>query len=130
MKLADDARLLQFLSEHIAAQKDWPLTDAGRTRLARAIGVLKTRAKTVAELADQSRFLLLERPIVLDAAAQKTNVDSQDILRRLRDRLEAQQEWTAAALGDALKAFAAEVGIGMGKIGPPLRAVLTGGAPA
>ncbi|HWA00834.1 MAG TPA: glutamate--tRNA ligase [Caulobacterales bacterium] len=130
MHLADDARLLALVREHIATKTDWVLGPAAALRLERAIPVLKMRAKTIAELAEQARFLIFERPLSLDAAAQKTKEQSRDILLRLRDRLGEAPSWRAADLTETLKAFATEAGVGMGKIGPGLRAVLTGGAPA
>jgi glutamyl-tRNA synthetase len=130
MREADDARLARLLFEHLASKPEASVTEAGRDRITRAMGVLKTRAKTIVELAEQARFLLAERPIALDAAAQKVKDDSHAILLRVRDRLGEQSDWTAVSLGAALKAFAAEAGVGMSKIGPGLRAALTGGAPA
>ncbi len=130
MHAADNARLLALLGDHIASKKGWTVSPAAAARLEKAIGMLKMRAKTISELADQARFLIVERPIALDAQAQKLKEQSRDILLRLRDRLVGATSWTAADLAETLKAFATEAGVGMGKIGPGLRAVLTGGAPA
>ncbi|GAM99385.1 glutamyl-tRNA synthetase [alpha proteobacterium U9-1i] len=132
LKLADDARLTQIVFEFIAGQReDWSVSDTGRTRIAAAIPVLKNRAKTVAELAGLTKFLLVERPLAPDEAAQK-HLDPQMKLRlkRLKDRLSATPVWENTALAATLKAFATEEGVGMGQIGPGLRAALTGGAPA
>jgi len=131
MKSADDGRLAGLVLEHIAAQRDWDLgaTDAARIRA--AVPVLKTRAKTVVELADQAFFLIRKRPVTLDAAAQKAMKDGvAERLGRLLPRLEAATAWEEAPLAQTLKDFAAAEGVGMGQIGPGLRAVLTGGAPA
>ncbi|MES1157122.1 MAG: glutamate--tRNA ligase, partial [Alphaproteobacteria bacterium] len=129
MKLADDARMSALLNAEIA-NKGWVVSATAAPRLEKAVGVLKARAKTVVEMAEHARFLLAERPIALDAAAHKTKTESHAILLRLRDGLTGVKDWTAAALADALKAIAADAGVGMGKIGPALRAVLTGGLPA
>jgi glutamyl-tRNA synthetase len=51
-------------------------------------------------------------------------------LSRLRDWLAKEPGWDHVALGAALKAFATAEGVGLGQIGPGLRAALTGGAPA
>jgi len=131
MKLADDARLTALVSAHIEGQKDWTMTPAGRARVANAMGMLKTRAKTLEELAEQARFLLLERPLALDAAAQTlVKGEFNARLGRLRARLIDISVWKAADLSAAIKAFAGDEGVGMGQIGPGLRAALTGGAPA
>jgi glutamyl-tRNA synthetase len=131
MKSAGDERLAALVLEHIAAQRDWLVDDDAASRVRAAMPVLKTRAKTVVELADQAFFLIRKRPVTLDAAAQKAMKDGvAERLGRLLPRLEAATAWEEAPLAQALKDFAVAEGVGMGQIGPGLRAVLTGGAPA
>jgi glutamyl-tRNA synthetase len=132
MKLADDARLTRIVFDFIAGQRtDWVLSETARTRIAAAMPVLKKRAKHVAELAELCKFLIAERPLVPDDAAKK-HLDPQmkERLQRLKERLSATPDWENTALAAALKAFATDEGVGMGQIGPGLRAALTGGAPA
>ncbi len=129
MAAADDARLLGLLIAYIETAAS--LDDAARAALARAIPVLKGRAKTVAELAEQARFLLVRRPLSLNESAKALiTADFKARLARLRQRLANETTWTHAILGGALKAFATDEGVGLGQIGPGLRAALTGGAPA
>ncbi|MET0181447.1 MAG: glutamate--tRNA ligase [Caulobacterales bacterium] len=133
MRDADDGRLAQLVFEHIQQDesKRWSISDAGRARVHVAITLLKTRAKTIPELADQAHFLLQIRPLQLDAAAQKAMKDeTKALLRQLRARLASLDAWDAETIGAAIKAFATEAGVGMGQFGPGLRAALTGGAPA
>jgi glutamyl-tRNA synthetase len=131
MVLADDARLASLLFDFIKTQTDWVVSDAASKRVIAAIPVLKKRAKTIKELAEQSRFLIAERPLVVDEVAQGVlKADVRERLRRLRDRLAAEAQWDNAALSSALKAFATDEGVGLGQIGPGLRAALTGGTPA
>src|SRR5690606_18492593 len=47
-------------------------------------------------------------------------------LARIMTRLDAQEDWTTAALEASLKACAEELGLGIGKLAQPLRAALTG----
>ncbi|WP_395648334.1 glutamate--tRNA ligase [Terricaulis sp.] len=130
MALADDARLGRLLAGEIQA-RGWIVSPTAQTRIAAAIPVLKKRAKTIKELADQARFLIAERPLAMDEVASKALKDDvRDRLRRLKDRLAAEPNWDHAALGATLKAFATDEGVGLGQIGPGLRAVLSGGAPA
>lgn len=131
LALADDARLMRLLEEHMNARGDAPLGDAARTALTRAMAMLKKRAKTIPELAEQARFLLAKRPLTLDETAKKLlNDDFRQRLHRLRDALEKEPAWDHVALGSALKAFATSEGVGLGQIGPGLRAALTGGTPS
>ncbi len=124
---ADDERLLELLSTHLSPEPD----AAAQALLLRAMPVLKIRAKTLQELAGLTRFLLARRPVQLDDNAQSLlNDESKARLGRLRDRLAGLDVWTHEPIGAALKAFAADEGVGLAKIGPGLRAALTGGAPA
>lgn len=129
MALADDARLASLVLDHITTHKDWAVSPVARERVVAAIPVLKLRAKTVVELADQARFLIAERPLDASAlSALKDDVKAR--LLRLRDRLQTQADWDAAALGAVVKQFAADEGVGLGQIGPGLRIALTGGTNA
>ncbi len=126
MALADDERLLDLLLEQLKSADQ-----AARALLAPAIAVLKSRAKTIPELAEQARFLLLKRPLALnDAAKAQLGDEVRARLSRLQQHLASETNWTHANLAAALKAFATLEGVGMGQIGPGLRAALTGGAPA
>jgi glutamyl-tRNA synthetase len=132
IKLADDERLTRLVFEFIAAHRsDWVISEVARARIAAAVPMLKNRAKTLTELADLTRFLVIERPLAPDEAAKK-HLDAQmkDRLQRLGARLASATDWENTALAATLKAFATDEGVGMGQIGPGLRAALTGGAPA
>lgn len=131
IRAADDARLSTLTLAFIREHRGWPVAPPGEVKLAAAIPILKQRAKTIAEMAEMSLFFLRNRPIELDAAAQKAVLgDALDRLKRLHARLAGAPNWDAVALAAELKTFAEAEGVGLGKIGPPLRAVLTGGAPA
>jgi glutamyl-tRNA synthetase len=130
MASANDERVAQLLSAQLEREQA-PLEASARAMLARATPVLKKRAKNLADLAEQSRFLLATRPLTLDDAAKSLLKDDvRQRLGRLRDRLAQEPAWTHTALAETLKAFASGEGVGMGQIGPGLRAALTGGKPA
>ena len=131
LAIADDERVTGLLIEHLEAKNGAPLSEADSIALGRAIPVLKTRAKTIPDLAEQARFVLAKRPLVLDDAAKSLMKDDfRQRLKRLEQKLAAEPHWEHAALAAALKAFAADEGVGLGQIGPGLRAALTGGTPA
>ncbi len=128
MARADDARLAQLLAEHLQA-KGAPVATA--QTLNKAVGALKSRAKTVPDLAEQAQFALVQRPLpVSDTAKNLLTDEFRARLSRLRNRLMSEPNWDHANLASALKAFATEEGVGLGQIGPGLRAALTGGLPA
>jgi len=131
LAIADDARLTRLLIEHIEASDAAALSADAQAALSRATPVLKKRAKTIPELAEQARFVLARRPLVLDDAAKSLMKDDfKQRLGRLRDRLNAEPAWDHVSLASALKTFATDEGVGLGQIGPGLRAALTGGGPA
>ena len=128
MTRADDARLAALVATHIEA------SGGGRTApasLGKAVSLLKSRAKTVPDLAGQLAFLLAQRPLTLtEAARAQLTEEARARLARLKPRLASEANWMHDSLSSVLKAFATDEGVGLGKIGPSLRAALSGGAPA
>jgi glutamyl-tRNA synthetase len=130
IRLADDARLASLVGD-VLAERGEPHAHARAEALTGAIGLLKERAKTTLELADQLAFALKARPLVLDDKTKaQLDAEAQGRLRRLADRLALFSAWDVFALEAEVKAFAEAEGVGLGKIGPVLRGVLAGGSPA
>ena len=78
---------------------------------------------------EQAGFALASRPITLsEKAAGQLTPEATERLARLIPVLRGQTDWTVEALDSTLKTFAESEGVGFGKIGPVLRAALTGGA--
>ncbi|WP_233205276.1 glutamate--tRNA ligase [Alkalicaulis satelles] len=131
MKRADSARLTDLLWARLETKPGLRLDDTGRAWVAAAMDMLKERASTLAELEDQVYFMLRLRPLAIEGKAAKA-LDEEALARlaRLRSALDGAKDWSEPALGAQLKAFAEAEGVGFGKVGPPLRAALTAGAPA
>jgi glutamyl-tRNA synthetase len=99
----------------------------GWAKLERAMPGLKERAKTLVELLDNAAFLFASRPIALDEAAGKVlDGPGRDMLAGLLPRLEVVEPWTHQTLEAAIRGFADETGLKLGKVAQPLRAALTG----
>jgi len=130
IRRADDKRLADLVGEDLKTRAfDLPV-DA-ESRLLGAIPMVKDGAKTILELSDLCVFALKRRPLQLDAKGQSFMTDEmRALLARLASALVLQGDWTPASLTSALREFAATEGIGLGKFGAPLRAVLSGGSPA
>ena len=128
IRLAADDRLAQMtLDIHLA--RTGTVSEGDEARLLKAMPFVKDRAKTLHELADQTIFVLKARPLALDDKLRGMIAgEAAERLSRLRDRLALFQSWDVFALEAELKAFAEEEGVGFGKIGPPMRAALTGGS--
>ncbi len=128
LRLADDDRLAKLtLDAHLARGRTLQPDD--EERLLRAMPFVKDRAKTIPELADQTAFVLQVRPLALnEKSAGLLQGESGQRISRLRERLGLFQSWDVFALEAELKVFAEEEGVGFGKIGPSMRAALTGGS--
>jgi glutamyl-tRNA synthetase len=128
MAQAGDQRLFDLF---VARPEARGLPAAVLERIRGAMGVLKTRSPNLVALADQARFLTEIRPIALAGKqAELVNEEARERLAGLVPRLEALADWTEPGIKEILTEYCAQLGIGLGKIGPVLRAVLTGGAPA
>ena len=130
IRAADDGRLTA-LTRAAHQSRGVSVDEDGEARLARAIPLVKEGAKTLLELADLTLFVLKTRPLTLDPKTMGLlNDDTRARLGRLRDHLAAETEWTAPLLEHAVRKFAESEGVGIGKFGPALRGVLSGGAAA
>ena len=127
IRLAEDERLAKLvLDQHL--KNGHVLSEGDEQRLLQAMPFVKDRAKTVIELATQSAFVLQRRPLFLNDKIRASLLDETgERMARLLERLRLFQSWDVFALESELKAFAEDEGVGFGKIGPPMRAALTGG---
>jgi len=120
LREADDARLASLVAPRLPVDSDIAL-------LERAMPVLKVRAKDVNELAESAGFLFAQRPLEFtDKALALVEGEGAERLAAIHERLQSEHEWTVASLETTLKAMAADLGLGLGKLAQPLRAALTG----
>lgn len=100
-------------------------------RIRGAVPFLRERAAHIPALVEASRFLTDLRPIRLEGkqAAMMTD-EAKGRLADIVRRLSGLPDWTEGALKEELAQYCADVGVGLGKVGPILRAALTGGAPS
>ncbi len=130
IRLAEPSRLAVLVAD-ILKGRDWPLRSSDLALIEHVIPLVRDGAKTLLELADACVFALKVRPLEMPEKAQQLlTEETVGRLSRLRDRYAAAQGWDVAALEALNKEFAENEGVGLGKIGPALRAVLSGGSPA
>ena len=131
---ADNTELMAQAKPFFETINNGPLSDEKLRRINSAMDSLKPRSKTLKEMADQATYLMAERPLSITGKRAKPfkNDVTLDYLRTLNSRLNVLQDmqWTEDAVQDILTTFAEEHGIGFGKIGQPVRAALTAGAPS
>jgi glutamyl-tRNA synthetase len=89
----------------------------------------RERAKTMKEMAQNSRFFFTDT-VELDpkAVAKHLTPAATPVLQKVRDRLTALTEWSAATIHTALNDLATELQTGLGKVAQPLRVAVAGSA--
>jgi len=129
LRLADDARLVGLIAPRVATALGRSLTDADRDVLQRGMAELKLRATDLDMLAASSLFYLRDRPIAMDAGAQKL-LDADGaaaLVAAVRAALDA-VAWQATEIETAVRNVAEASGVKLGKVAQPLRAAVTGSA--
>jgi glutamyl-tRNA synthetase len=132
MRAMPDAELLAALLDTLpfmegGAAVSALMDDALKAKLLAALPGLKERAKTLVELLDSARYLYATRPLPLDEkAAALLDGEGRATLGRLLPAIEAATPWEAASIEAAVRGFADENSLKLGKVAQPLRAALTG----
>lgn len=130
IRLAEPARLAVLVSD-ILKSRDWTLRSTDLALLEHTIPLVRDGAKTLLELADAVVFVLKTRPLEMpEKALAMLTEETAARLGRLRERYASAEAWDVPTLEALNKDFAESEGVGLGKIGPALRAVLSGGSPA
>ena len=130
LRLADDQRLADLVAEAMNRQGRATEPD-DLQKLLSVIPLVKDGAKTILELRDLCAFVLAHRPLTLDAKIiAMLDAETRERLERLSLALRDEAAWTPETLLARLREFVTAEGVGLGKIGAPLRGVLSGGAPA
>jgi glutamyl-tRNA synthetase len=130
LKLADNQRLSNMVVERVTSEGGCVSKETA-SKLLVAMPFLKERAKTIIDLTNQCAFILDVRPLVFDEKSDKTlTSEARERIARAHTLLAQTQIWQHESIKDAIAAFAANEGVGFGKVGPILRAALTGGKTA
>lgn len=132
--LRPDITLMQALAEVrpdlvTGADLSAAFQAAGPGKLAAALPSLKERAKSLAEMAQGALYLVAQRPLKLDAKAQKLiDPAARANIAALVPLFSASPTWSAGALEAIVRAHAETTGAKLGNLAQPLRAALTGRA--
>jgi glutamyl-tRNA synthetase len=118
------------LVPHLRAQlRRLGLDSSDQQLLEGVIVAQRERAKTLKEMAQNSRFFFVDR-IEVDpkAAAKHLGGDALPTVAQVRERLVSLPEWNAATIHAALNELATRLNSGLGKIAQPVRVAVTGTA--
>jgi glutamyl-tRNA synthetase len=118
------------LIPHLVAQlRRLGLECADRGLLEGVIVAQRERAKTMKEMAQNSRFFFLETvEIDSKAAAKHLTEQAKPALASARARLAAIPDWSTASIHSVLEGLASELQTGLGKIAQPIRVAVSGTA--
>ena len=127
MQLADNNRLLEMVRIW-AARRQIEIADEDFAKISAAMPILKTRAKLVPDLLEQSQFIWAKTPLQFTPKAKEQVVGfGNEIVTQAITILNNNANWDIETLRLSLSNLATEKNVGMGKIAPALRAALTGG---
>ncbi|PHR63502.1 glutamate--tRNA ligase [Pseudidiomarina marina] len=124
MKSLPVERVVPYLQWHFTDQA----IDVSRgPALEKLIPLMADRVKTLKEMAEQSRYFYEEYEEFDEAAAKKhLRPVAREALEAVQDRLACVDSWNAASIQAAIQQTADDLGVGMGKVGMPLRVAVTG----
>ncbi len=133
LQTCEASQILTYGQSFLKDKNDGPLDEEQMQRLTPAIPHIISRAKTLIELAEQAFFITRKRPIPLTGKVKKPLKPEAEQrlfdLHLLLSRVEEGQ-WHNEYIQNQLTSYIQKEDIGFGKIGPPLRACLTGGSPS
>jgi glutamyl-tRNA synthetase len=122
--------------EHIAHHLSWHLgkRDIDPSQgpdLIEVIKVQRERAKTLAEMAEISRFYYQDFDEYNPKAAKKAfKAAAIEPLQAVKESLQALEDWNREAIHAVIEQVVEKLDVGFGKVGMPLRLAVTGGAPS
>lgn len=117
------------VAKHLQWHLDQQQIDASQgPALTDVIGLVGERCNTLVELAAQSRYFYQDFDEI-DATAAKKHLRpvALEPLQVAKGKIEALDDWTVDALKAVIADTCAELDVGMGKVGMPLRVAVTGG---
>ncbi|MEQ8398564.1 glutamate--tRNA ligase [Thalassobaculum sp.] len=124
---ADDDRLTALVTEKLAADPSLIINDEARRRVRAGMAGLKERAKTIVELAEKARFYVAPLPLHIEPKAA-AHLDGSGLaaLAGLAPHLEMLTSFDEASIEDAVRRYAENNDLKLGKVAQPLRAAVTG----
>lgn len=120
-------------AEQVAKQLSWHLTEQQLNTehgpaITEVIKVQAERVKTLKELVEVSRYFYEDFAEFEENAAKKhLRGVAAEPLALVKAKLAELASWTSEAIHQQINAAAEELGLGMGKVGMPLRVAVTGG---
>jgi len=117
-----------YVAKHLAWQyKDLGIDTSNGPALTEIIAMLADRCKTLREMAIASRYFFEEFDAFDEAAVKKHfKAGAVEALEKVKEKLTALSTWDLHSTHEVIEQTAAELEVGMGKVGMPLRVAVTG----
>jgi len=127
LRACGDERLMALVLPFIKKELGAIPSAQGLRWFQAGLGGLKERAQTLIDLVKAGLFYVCARPLPMTEDAQKAlDADARAALKDVTSLLQALNDFTVAAIEAALKDYATQKGLKLGKVAMPLRAALTG----
>lgn len=124
MKTSPATEVAEYLVWHM---QDQSIDTAHGPALADVVSLYAERCHTLKEMAEQSRYLFEDfSEFEANAAKKHLRPVAAEPLALVRSKLAELNTWQAEAIHEQINAAAAELELGMGKVGMPLRVAVTG----
>jgi glutamyl-tRNA synthetase len=117
----DDGKLLDLLIPFIKSD----LTEEHKRRILKGLPGLKSRAKTLIELAENAMIYVHDEPTITEEAQAFLSDDAKQFIHSYIEYIEP-CNFEESALEEATRTFAEQYNLKLGKLAQPLRAALTG----
>ena len=118
----------EYVAKHLAWHyKDQGIDTSNGPALTEIVTMLAERCKTLKEMASASRYFFEEFERFDEAAVKKHfKAAAIEPLEKVKEKLTALSSWDLHSTHEAIEQTAAELEVGMGKVGMPLRVAVTG----
>jgi len=118
---------LALIVKKIYAKKEIVVEDNQLLLIENGMNGLKTRSRTLNELAEMCSFYLEVAPISLDDKSKKVlNSDTIGLLKDYHDHLNKLVNWEQSNIEEDIKLYCEKNKLNLGKLAQPLRAATTG----
>ena len=124
-------RLLAAFRDYLSVNPDSSLNRASDEQL-RTIITMKSGLRTLRQVDESSRFLLMRDdeivfdPDAIEKVLQKNDGQGTQILREVREMLQAVTVWTAAEIESVVNRFCEQRSLALGKVAQPIRVAISG----
>ena len=119
--------LVSAIKNYYAYKKNVTITNSNLKLILNGMNGLKTRARTINELAEMCSFYIEKAPITLDKKSRKVlNNENINTLKLYYKQLLKLEKWNKEEIEEDIKMYCQVNNINLGKLAQPLRAAITG----